>query len=209
VHANDPVDRPADVVIAVAEIGDDRSIDSEIVGRPGAGQRAIRLNGVPGHRRLAAGLARSSRPARRSALLMIAGLLSSGCSEELGPVPMPVTRVRGIVREGDRPVPGGWIEFIPVERTVGNLRSARLLPDGSFDAEGVAVGKNAIRLVNVALESPRFVQLFCPFTSPIRRVITEPPTAPLDINLVQEAVRYEQSRRQALSREPPDTGESP
>jgi hypothetical protein len=140
---------------------------------------------------------------------IIAALLSGGCREELGPETMQVTRVRGVVKQGQRPVSGGWIEFTPVDGTVGKLRSARLQPDGRFDAEGVAVGKNAIRLVSARMESPLFVQLFSPFTSPIRRVITEGPSAGLEINLVEEAVRYEQTRRQALSDAPPAAGEGP
>ena len=35
----------------------------------------------------------------------------SGCSEELGPEHMAVARVKGFVKEGLRPVSGGWIEF--------------------------------------------------------------------------------------------------
>src|SRR5947209_4945853 len=89
--------------------------------------------------------ARSIASALRSALLIGAALLPVGCSEELGPVPMPVARVHGVVTEGHRPVAGGWIEFMPVDGTVGNLRSARLEPDGSFAADRVAVGVNAIR----------------------------------------------------------------
>src|SRR5207253_905083 len=84
----------------------------------------------------------------RALLILSLGLLVTGCSEELGPVPMRVSRVRGVVREGSRPVSGGWIEFFPVDGTIGNLRSARLRADGSFDADGVAVGVNLIRLVN-------------------------------------------------------------
>ncbi len=80
-------------------------------------------------------------------------LIAAGCSEELGPERMPVTRIKGVVREGSRPVSGGWIEFIPVDGTVGNLCSARLGPDGSFDADKVPVGVNLIRLVNAPLTS--------------------------------------------------------
>jgi hypothetical protein len=154
-------------------------------------------------------LARSTKATVHPALLIIAGLLSSGCREELGPVPMPVTRVRGVVKQGDRPVSGGWIEFIPVEGTVGNFRSARLQPDGRFDVDVVAVGKNAIRLVNARMDSPVFVKLFSPFTSPIRRVIAEQPSDPLTIDLVEEAVRYEHERRQAPAAAPPAPGEAP
>ena len=64
-----------------------------------------------------------------------------GCSEELGPEHMPVARVKGFVKEGVRPVSEGWIEFIPVDGTVGNLCSARLHADGSFEAEHVRGGR--------------------------------------------------------------------
>ena len=118
-------------------------------------------------------------------------------------MPMPVTRVRGVVKEGDRLVTGGWIEFIPADGTVGNLRSARVRADGTFDADGVAVGTNAIRLVNAPIASPSDVPLFArlgwaslarteggrlgtkppallfiPFASPIRRVIEAGDPAP-------------------------------
>lgn len=139
-------------------------------------------------------------------LLVVASALSSGCGEELGPVAMPVTRVQGIVKEGDRPVSGGWIEFTPVDGTVGKLRSARLGLDGRFDAAGVAVGRNAIRFVNARIESPVFRQLFTPYTSPIRREVAAVPSAPMTIDLVEEAVRFERDRRRALAGNPPPTG---
>ena len=70
----------------------------------------------------------------RSLTILGLGLLLTGCGEELGPVPMKVVQVRGVVREGARRLSGGWVEFFPVNGTVGNLRSARLrgrlLPGG-------------------------------------------------------------------------------
>src|SRR5215212_6208285 len=89
------------------------------------------------------------RPACRYLWVALAGLswLGLGCGEELGPEPMPTARVAGRVRIGDRPVRGGWVEFMPVEGTVGRLRSAPLGPDGRFADDRVAVGTNAIRLV--------------------------------------------------------------
>ena len=78
-----------------------------------------------------------------------------------------------MLREGSRPVSGGWIEFFPVEGTVGNLRSARVRADGSFEADGVAVGENLIRLVNAPVELSGATQLFGSFQSPIRRVIAD------------------------------------
>ena len=56
----------------------------------------------------------------------------TGCGKVLGPERMPVASVSGVVREGRRPVGGGWIEFIPVDGTIGNQRSARLHADGSY-----------------------------------------------------------------------------
>ena len=122
------------------------------------------------------------------------GLLVTGCSEELGPTSFRTTLVKGVVRHGTQPVPSGWIEFFPVNGTVGNLRSGRLHADGSFEVKGVPLGENLIRLVNITLESPGAARLFESYGSPIRRVITEQPSAPLDINLVDEAIRYRLTR---------------
>ena len=55
----------------------------------------------------------------------LAGPRASGCSEELGPERMVVTRVKGVVRDGRSPVSAGWIEFFPVEG-----RSANSVPPG-------------------------------------------------------------------------------
>jgi hypothetical protein len=114
----------------------------------------------------------------------------SDCSEELGPARMAVARVKGVVREGSQPVSSGWIEFYPVQGTVGNLRSARLRPDGSFEAERVPVGTNLIRLVNVPLSSAGAKQVFGAYTSPIRRVISAQSTETIVVDLVDEAIRY-------------------
>jgi hypothetical protein len=121
-------------------------------------------------------------------------LLLTACSEELHPVHFRSTVVKGVVREGTRPVSRGWIEFFPVDGTVGNLRSARLNGDGSFEATGVAVGENLIRFEYAAIETPGAAQLFRSYGSPIRRVITDQPSAPLDIDLVDEAIRFRRTR---------------
>ncbi len=135
-------------------------------------------------------------------LLIGAALFSSGCAEELGPVPMPVTRVHGVVTAGDRPISGGWIEFIPVGLTVGKLRSAHIGADGSFDAGGVAVGENAIRLVNEQVDKTPGLRLFGTFGSSIRRVIPATPSGPLKINLVEEAVRFQEAGRRRAAPAP-------
>ncbi len=141
--------------------------------------------------------------------LMIAGLglLLTSCSEELGPAPIRSTRVTGVVREGTHSVSGGWIEFYPVNGTVGNLRSARLHADGSFEADGVAVGENLIRLENASIDSPGAAQLFRSYASPIRRVVTEQPAAHLHIDLVQEAIRYQRTQGRETQADPSRPGE--
>jgi hypothetical protein len=150
-------------------------------------------------------------PIARFRWLMMAGLgfLVTGCGEELGPVPIQVAHVRGVVREGARPVSGGWIEFYPVDGTVGNLRSARLRSDGSFEADGIAVGENLIRFVNAHIESPSGAQLFGSYQSPIRRVIADRPDPPLEVDLVEETMRYSRTPKRSTSGESSGLGEPP
>jgi hypothetical protein len=129
-----------------------------------------------------------------------------GCSEELGPELMPVTRVNGSVTEGGRPLSHGWVEFFPVDGTVGNLRSARIRTDGSFEADGVAVGQNLIRLVNAGIR-PNF-GIFSTFQSPIRRRIPAQPGEPVRIDLVDEAIRFQSTFSPQASSGPSGAGES-
>jgi hypothetical protein len=128
-------------------------------------------------------------------LLIWVSLAAGGCTEELGPEKLPVARVSGVVREGSRPVSGGWIEFIPVDETVGNFCSAKLGVDGSFDARGVAIGVNLIRLVNAPLSTPDANRIVGAFNSPIRRTIVAQPTEPLSIDVVDELIRLQSSLR--------------
>jgi hypothetical protein len=127
---------------------------------------------------------------------LLLGLIfvAAGCSEELGPERLPVTRISGIVREGSQPVTGGWIEFIPVDGTVGNLCSAKLDADGLFHANRVAIGVNLIRLVNTPLSTPGAAMVVGAFQSPIRREIAAQPTEPISIDVVEEMIRYRSSR---------------
>jgi hypothetical protein len=126
-------------------------------------------------------------------LLLWMSFVASGCSEEIGPERLPVARINGVVREGSRPIAGGWIEFIPVDGTVGNLCSAKLGADGSFDADKVAIGVNLIRLVNAPLSTPGAIKLVGTYQSPIRREIAARPTIPLSIDVVDELIRYQSS----------------
>jgi hypothetical protein len=105
---------------------------------------------------------------------------------------MPVARVKGVVKEGRQAVGGGWIEFIPVDGTIGKLRSARLNADGSFEATRVAVGVNAVRIVNARIESPVIAQVVGAFTTPIRRVVSKDGRE-IFIDLLEETVQFQAS----------------
>lgn len=119
--------------------------------------------------------------------------LSSGCSEELGPETLPVAPVRGRVTDQGRPVSRGWIEFYPVDGAVGNLRSARIAPDGTFFADRVAVGRNLVRLVNMPVESLAVRRILGAFHSPIRRSIPPGGDQTIEVDVVDEFLRYQQS----------------
>jgi hypothetical protein len=132
---------------------------------------------------------------------------SPGCSEELGPEQMIVTRVTGVVRRGPTPVSGGWIEFLPVDGTVGKIRSARIRNNGSFEAEQVPVGRNLIRLANAPLGSAGAEQLFGSYRSPIRRTVPAVPTSPLVIDVLDEAILFKKSRVRDMAPESPGSGD--
>jgi hypothetical protein len=133
---------------------------------------------------------------------MIAALsLAAGCGEPMGPPErFETTTVSGVLLEGGRPVGGGWIEFIPIDGTVGDQRSARIAADGSFRAQRVPVGAVALRLVNAPIRMPQGAAPFGRFSTPIRRKISAGTEAPLRIDLVDEAVLYQagQPRRPKL-----------
>jgi hypothetical protein len=133
---------------------------------------------------------------------------ASGCSEELGPEPMPVASVKGVLSEGGRPCSKGWVEFFPIDGTIGNLRSARVHSDGSFEADKVPVGLNLIRLVDVPLNSPAARQIFGAYTSPIRHTIPSEPSESLVIDVFDETIRFQQSRTRRAGLESRGSGDS-
>ena len=121
-------------------------------------------------------------------ILVMVALACPGCGEELGPEAMPTARVSGAVRVGRRPVGGGWIEFLPVDGTVGSLEMARLGPDGTFLAARVPVGRVAIRIVHPPFPLPCLRNFEWKYL--IRRQIPPSPAGPVDIELNQEAARH-------------------
>jgi len=122
--------------------------------------------------------------------------MAAGCEEELGPVAFPTTRVVGVVRVGGRPVERGWIEFTPIEGTVGNLRSSPLARDGTFEATGVAVGKHVVSLVGLPKAvNDRFGPAFqATAKHPILRTIAPGDVTRLEIDLLEESIRREQEK---------------
>ncbi len=122
----------------------------------------------------------AARLARLGILFLTAPVLA-GCGEELGPEAMPTVPVNGRVHVRGRPVGGGWIEFRPVEGTVGLPRSARLEADGTFLADRIPVGRVAIRLVHPPVPLPcgrLFEQI-----SLIRRDVAASGPHPIDIDI--------------------------
>jgi hypothetical protein len=121
-------------------------------------------------------------------------LCSLGCHDALGPEKMVTTTVLGSVSLGSKPVSQGWIEFVPVEGTVGRMRSARIQKDGSFHATKVPVGINLIRLVNTDIENFDLRHGFGSFASPIRRKITDQAGARVQIDVIEEYVKAAKAR---------------
>jgi hypothetical protein len=138
------------------------------------------------------------------ALACLAG--SSGCANALGPERMPISSVAGRVTENGRPVRGGWIEFVPIDGTVGKLRSARLNADGTFQADKVSVGLNLVRLVNLDISDDDAKYLFGAFHSPIRRTIPAHAADAMNFELVDEWNVFwkEYARQRSVAPRPQD-----
>ena len=125
-------------------------------------------------------------------------LLISGCTDELGPVRLETTRIVGIVREGLTPVHGGFIEFVPIDGTVGNMHSSPIGSDGTFAVDGVAVGTNAIGLAALKGSMPSTLTArFGTLHTPIRRTIKPGPSTDMIIDLYEEIARFQNEREAA------------
>jgi hypothetical protein len=137
------------------------------------------------------------RPASVGLALVAATL--GGCTSELVPESFPSSRVEGTIGIAGRPVSSGWVEFLPAEGTMGNLRSSPILRDGSYRVDGVPRGRVVVRLVGVygppipTSLGPVEVATFRSFLSPIRRVI-DAGTTHLDLDLASEAQAHQRQR---------------
>lgn len=136
----------------------------------------------------------------RMLVLVLITLAGHGCREELGPEHFATTSVSGLVVEEKEPVRGGWIEFIPIDGTLGDLRSARIGADGSFRADKVPIGLCAIRIVNAQIHTRGAAELFRQPNSPIRRVIAVDSREPLKLDLIEEMVQFSAQQARALQR---------
>jgi hypothetical protein len=105
---------------------------------------------------------------------------------------MPTAQVSGRVHIRGQPVAYGWIEFHPVDGTVGVLRSARLKPNGEFSTDGVAVGLNGIQILPPGFLPKQFGDL--ERAAIVRREIKAVPNNTLDIDLQDELLRYLRER---------------
>ncbi|MGO9598905.1 MAG: hypothetical protein ACLP7Q_13030 [Isosphaeraceae bacterium] len=132
--------------------------------------------------------------------LFLTTLAGHGCREELGPEHFASTSLSGLVVEEKEPVRGGWIEFIPIDGALGDIRSARIGADGSFRADKVPIGSCAIRIVNAPIQTRGAAELFSQPNSPIRRVIAADSREPLKLDLVEEMVQFSAQRARALQR---------
>ena len=145
-------------------------------------------------------MSRACRHPRTSLAAFVLASLATGCSEELGPERFETTSVSGKVVATGGPITEGWVEFLPVEGTVGNLRTARIARDGSFQADKVPVGKVAIGLAHVPDRTIQTfaggisARIFSFHSTPIRRTIIPAPTPPLVIDLDIEAARFAQGQ---------------
>ncbi|MFO0957225.1 MAG: hypothetical protein U0800_07120 [Isosphaeraceae bacterium] len=114
----------------------------------------------------------------------------AGCGRMTAPVPRETADVRGRLLAGGTPIGRGWVQFWPVEGTVGNMRAAPLEADGSFRMTRAPVGRVVVLVTPAApidggdrYRAARIARAQG-FDSPIRLTIGNPPADPLNIDLL-------------------------
>ncbi len=144
-------------------------------------------------------MVQSRRIIKLLGILFAIGFL--GCSEELGPERFPTTNVTGTLTIGQQPVTGGWLMIDPGTGVPGNLRIARIQPDGRFALDKVPVGRVIISIEQAPIgpiSSPYGMigaARFDHFNSPIRREVPDHRDVNLPIDLIVEAAKLGQSPR--------------
>jgi hypothetical protein len=130
--------------------------------------------------------------------LVLIASLTAGCAEELHPESIPTTRVTGVVRNGGQPVQDGWVELMPVDGTLGDLRTAPIGRDGSFEVTGVGIGAHLVDIAHASIGGTRPTPSFMHMTNvPIRRVVRAGAANHLTIDLFEETLRRRNSPRPA------------
>jgi hypothetical protein len=130
-------------------------------------------------------------------ILLLGGLMASlaGCSDALDAEAFPTTVFRGHLRLDGRGIGPGWLEILPYGGTLGVLRSAPLTADGSFEVDGVPVGKVAIRLAGRPLpgRGDPFIDrfLFKARREPVIRLTTVADSSPIEIDLREQKLAFE------------------
>ncbi len=121
-----------------------------------------------------------------------------GCGRALGPERSETASVQGRVHLRETPIALGWVEFVPIEGTIGRLRSAKLRADGTFAATEIPVGRVAIRLAGPPL--PRTGEpgidnflFMCRRQPLIHKSIPRSGIGDMEINLRDEAIAFERA----------------
>ncbi len=134
--------------------------------------------------------------------VICAGCLAcAGCSQEFPAEKFETTRVEGKISVAGKPLTSGFIQFAPVDGTLGHLRSSFILPDGSFVVDGVGVGRNLVGLAGV-FGPPIYTKYgtmtfrdFHDYQSPIRKEIPSGKVAHVEIDLLTEATVFQHDRQ--------------
>lgn len=139
----------------------------------------------------------------RRSFLLAALLLASGCGRAIGPERVRTGTVSGRVQIRGVPFSTGWIEFVPIDGTVGRFRSARLRPDGSFEADRVPAGRVGIRHGGPLPPGTRDPQLNHFLASwhmgaAVPRDVREGRNSPMIIDLRDELDELERRRAEAV-----------
>ena len=132
----------------------------------------------------------------RFLLVILAATMLAGCRDPTGPESFRTTTIRGRVHWNGRPIGPGWLEIMPVDGTLGLPRSAPVAADGSFVADGVPVGRVAIRLAGPPPppSGDRGADRFLAVAQRQHLIHKDIPPAPegsLDLDLVREKFEVE------------------
>lgn len=131
---------------------------------------------------------------RARALAFLLPLLTGALGCQVHTRESPTVSVSGHVRLDRQPITRGWIEFLPIEGNIGQLRVAPVGAGGAFHATRVPAGTVGIRFIPTRRLTPDNHNLAAPIHQLtnaylIQRQIPEAGATDLDIDLSDEAFR--------------------